>query len=101
MRMIIDFNFPLELFNSLVKNGTVGQRLQQILEDVKPEAVYFSERNGQRGGLMILDVADPSKVPAIAEPLFLTFDANVQFHVAMTPEDLAGAGLDDLGKKWA
>ena len=74
--MIIDFNFPLEPFNSLVKNGTVGQKLQQILEDVKPEAVYFSERNGQRGGLMILDVADPSKVPAIAEPLFLTFDAN-------------------------
>lgn len=101
MRMIIDFNLPLEPFNSLVKNGTVGQKLQQILEDVKPEAVYFSERNGQRGGIMIVDVADPSKVPAIAEPLFLTFNASVQFHVAITPEDLASAGLDDLGKKWA
>lgn len=100
MRMIIDFNFPLEPFNSLVRNGTVGQKLQQILEDVKPEAVYFSERNGQRGGLMIVDVADPSKVPSIAEPLFLTFNANVQLRVAMTAEDLAGAGLDDLGKKW-
>lgn len=99
--MIIDFNLPLEPFNSLVKNGTVGQKLQQILEDVKPEAVYFSERNGQRGGIMIVDVADPSKVPAIAEPLFLTFNASVQFHVAITPEDLASAGLDDLGKKWA
>ena len=99
--MIIDFNLPLEPFNSLVKNGTAGQKLQQILEDVKPEAVYFSERNGQRGGIMIVDVADPSKVPAIAEPLFLTFNANVQFHVAMTPDDLASAGLDDLGKKWA
>ena len=27
--------------------------------------------------------------------------ADVEFHVAMTPEDLARAGLDALGKKWS
>ena len=100
MRMMIDFNLPLEPFNTLVRNGTVGQKIQQILEDIKPEAVYFSERNGKRGGILIVDVADPSKVPAIAEPFFLTFDASVEFHIVMGPEDLARAGLDELGKKW-
>ena len=101
MRMLVDFNFPLEPFNTLVRNGTAGQKIHQILEDIKPEAVYFSERNGKRGGIMIVDVADPSRVPVIAEPFFLTFNASVEFHIVMGPDDLAKAGLDELGKKYA
>ena len=100
MRMLVDVNFPLEPFNTLVRNGTVGQKIQQILEDIKPEAVYFSERDGKRGAILIVDVADPSKVPSIAEPLFLTFNASVEFHIVMGPEELAKAGLDELGKKY-
>lgn len=100
MRMLIDVKLPLEPFNTLVRNGTAGQKIQQILEDIKPEAVYFSERDGKRGAILIVDVADPSKVPAIAEPFFLTFDASVEFHIVMAPEELARAGLDELGKKY-
>ena len=100
MRMLVDFNLPLEPFNTLVRNGTAGQKIEQILADIKPEAVYFSERDGKRGGIMIVDVADPSRVPSIAEPFFLNFNASVQFHVVMAPEELARAGLDDLGKKY-
>lgn len=100
MRMKVDFTMPLEPFNSLVRNGTVGQKIQQILAEIKPEAVYFSAQNGQRGGTMIVDVSDPSQVPSIAEPLFLTFNASVEFDIVMTPEDLARGGLDELGKKW-
>jgi hypothetical protein len=44
---------------------------------------------------------DPSKIPALAEPWFLTFNADVQFRVAMTPEDLKMAGLEELGKNWS
>ncbi len=101
MRMIVDFNCPLEPFNTLVRSGTIDQKMQEILGDIKPEAIYFSERNGKRGGIMIVDVASPSDVPGIAEPLFLTFNATVEFRVAMTPEDLGAAGLDALGKKWS
>jgi hypothetical protein len=50
---------------------------------------------------MIVDVANPSDVPALAEPWFLSFNADVTFHIVMSPEDLARAGLDALGKKWA
>jgi len=99
--MIVDFNCPLEPFNTLVRSGTIDQKMQEILGDIKPEAIYFSERNGKRGGIMIVDVASPSDVPGIAEPLFLTFNATVEFRVAMTPEDLGAAGLDALGKKWS
>ena len=78
MRMLIDVNFPLEPFNTLVRNGTVGQKIQQILADLKTEATYFSERNGKRRGIFIVDITEPSQVPAIAEPFFLTFDASVE-----------------------
>ena len=54
MRMLVDFKFPLEPFNSMVRKGTVGQAIEKVLGDIKPEAVYFSERNGQRGGMAIM-----------------------------------------------
>ena len=100
MRMLIDLDFPLEPFNSYVRDGTAGERIGKILEDLKPEVVYFTEQEGQRGRIMILDVASPSDIPSIAEPFFLTFEAEVRFRVCMSPEDLGNAGLDELGKKW-
>ena len=90
----------MEPFNSYVRDGTAGERIGKILENLKPEAVYFTEQGGQRGGIMIVDVASPSDVPRIAEPFFLTFNAEVRIHVCMSPDDLAKAGLDELGKKW-
>jgi IstB-like ATP binding protein len=42
----------------------------------------------------------PSKIPALAEPWFLTFQADVEFRVVMSPDDLKRAGLDELGKQW-
>lgn len=100
MRMLVDLDLPLEPFNGYVRDGTAGDRLQRILEELKPEAAYFTEQEGKRGGILILDVASPSDVPRIAEPFFLTFNAEVRFHVVMSSDDLARAGLEELGKKW-
>ena len=100
MRMLIEFQLPIEPFNTLVRKGTAGQVIQKILSDVKPEAVYFTAREGKRGGVMIVNLTDPSKIPAIAEPFFLQFDATVAIHPCMTPEDLGKAGLETLGKAW-
>ncbi|MBZ5590844.1 MAG: panthothenate synthetase [Acidobacteriia bacterium] len=101
MRMLMHVQLPLEPFNTAVRDGTAGQKMQRILEAIKPEAAYFSEQNGKRGGTLVVNVKDPSDVPMLAEPWFLTFNAEVEFRIAMTPEDLARANLDALGKKWA
>jgi hypothetical protein len=100
MRMLVDIQLPIEPFNTLVKNGTAGRIMQKILEDLKHEAAYFTARDGKRGGTIVLDVPDASSIPAIAEPFFLHFNASVSFHPCMTPEDLAQAGLEELGKKY-
>jgi hypothetical protein len=101
MRMLLNIKFPPAEFNQAVRDGTVGRKIRRILEDTKPEAVYFTEQNGQRGAILIIDLPDPSKVPAFAEPWFLAFNANVEFRIVMTPDDLQRAGLEELGKKWS
>ena len=101
MRMLLSAKIPHETFNAAVRDGSAGEKLKRILDATKPEAVYFTEQDGRRGAIMIVNLADPSQIPAFAEPWFLTFNADVEFHVVMTPEDLARAGLDALGKKWA
>lgn len=101
MRMLLKVKFPHEEFNQAVRDGSIGNKMRRILEDIKPEAVYFTEQSGQRGAILIIDLIDPSKVPALAEPWFLTFNADVEFHIVMTPEDLQKSGLEELGKKWS
>lgn len=101
MRMLMHVQFPLEPFNTAVRDGSAGQKMRKILEVIKPEAAYFSEHDGRRGGVLVVNVNSASDVPVLAEPWFLTFNAEVKFRIAMTPEDLTRADLEGLGKKWA
>ena len=99
--MLMHLQFPLEPFNTYVKDGSAGHKIQKILEALKPEAAYFCEQNGHRGGTLVVNLKDASEIPMFAEPFFLTFNAHVEFRVAMTPEDLGRANLEAHGKKWA
>jgi hypothetical protein len=98
--MIMNVSIPAEPFNTAARQGTVGKTLQKILEAVKPQAAYFSEQNGRRGAVLIVDVKDASAIPALAEPWFLSFNADCNFRIAMTPEDLARSGIDQIAKGW-
>jgi hypothetical protein len=100
MRILLDITVPHEPFNTFVRDGTAGQKLSRIIDELKPESIYFTEKDGGRGAGMIVELSDSSMVPALAEPWFLTFSAKLQFRVVMSPADLQKAGLDDLGKKW-
>jgi hypothetical protein len=100
MTIILNITLPVHTFNAAVKDGSAGPKLQRILDDMKPEAIYFTEHGGQRGAVAIVNVANSSKIPALAEPWYLTFEASVEFRVAMTPAELKKGGLKALGKKW-
>ena len=101
MKMLMNIRFPHEPFNTLVKEGTVGEIIGKILDDMKPESIYFVEQEGARSAVAIVDVADSSRIPSFAEPFFLNFNADVEFRIAMSPQDLRNAGLEELGKKWS
>ena len=101
MRVLLTVTLPLEPFNTAVRNGTAGATLNRIIEDSKPESVYFTELDGNRTAILVINLERASQIPAFAEPWFLSFNGNCQFRTVMSPEDLAQAGLDELGKKWA
>jgi hypothetical protein len=100
VRILINVTIPHEPFNTLVRQGKAGEVLGRILDETKPEAVYFTERGGRRGAVVVVDLPDASKIPALAEPWFLAFNADCEFGVAMTPQDLQNAGLDKIGARW-
>lgn len=100
MRVLLKVTLAHEEFNAAVRDGSVGQKMQRILGEQKPEAAYFTEFDGKRTGLLIVDLPEASAIPSLAEPWFLTFKADVQIHPVMTPADLAKANLDAVGKKW-
>lgn len=100
MRMLLNVSIPHEPFNSFVRDGSVGTVIRKILEDSKPEAAYFTEQDGTRGAILIVDVQRPSDVPSFAEPWFLKFNADCKFRIVMSAEDLQQAELDTLGSRW-
>jgi hypothetical protein len=97
---MLDILLPNEKFNEMAKSGKIDSVFGRIFEESRPEAVYFTERNGQRNAVVIVDIATESDIPRLAEPWFLSFGATVEFKPAMTPEDLKKANLRDVAKKW-
>ncbi|MGF6487641.1 panthothenate synthetase [Pseudomonas frederiksbergensis] len=100
MKMLLMVEFPHEPFNALVRSGKVGEIMNRVLETIKPEATYFTEQDGMRSGIFLIDIEDPSEIPGYAEPFFLNFQANCKFRVVMSAQNLQDAGLEELGKAW-
>lgn len=101
MRILMNVRIPHEPFNTLVREGKAGNIIQNIIDQLKPESIYFTEQSGTRGAVAIVNIDDPAQIPSFSEPFFLNFNADCEFRIAMTPEDLGKAGLNDLGKKWS
>ncbi len=91
MRFLLKVVMDVEAGNRLAKAGKLGTTIQSILEELKPEAAYFLDTEGQRTGLIFLEMQDASQIPAIAEPWFLALNANIEIHPVMVPGDLAKA----------
>lgn len=91
MRTMLRFSVPVERGNETIKDGSLQQTLEALTQQLNPEAVYFWPEDGERAGLMVFDMADPSEIPQIAEQLFMNLDAAVEFTPVMNAEDLQRA----------
>jgi hypothetical protein len=91
MRFLLKVTIPNDAGNAAARAGKLGKTIKAILDEQKPESVYFTDDHGQRCGYLIIDMADASQIPAFAEPWFLAFNAHIELHPVMTPDDLAKA----------
>ena len=102
MRFLVKAHMDVETANALARLGKLGSTIQSIVEDLKPEAAYFVADEGQRTAYLVVDMQDPSQIPALAEPWFLAFNATIEALPAMVAEDLAKAApaIEQAAKKY-
>ena len=82
MKMLAFIKIPHEPFNTLVKNGRAGEIIGRIVEELKPESIYFTEQNGTRGAVALFEIENSSRIPYFAEPFFLNFNQEVGIQAA-------------------
>ncbi len=102
MRCLVHATLTNESGNALVRDPNMAQRIQTVLEDLRPEAVYFAAANGQRSIYAICTLETGADIPRVAEPLWLAFNASVEIVPVLTPEDMqqAGPSLSQVAQKY-
>ncbi|NLU92378.1 hypothetical protein [Chitinophaga sp. Ak27] len=96
MRTLLRVICQVEASNKAVADGTLAKIMKSTAEKIKPEASYFFASDGCRSAMFIFDLKDPSDIPGIAEPLFMSLNAKVEFSPVMNAEDLQ-KGLANAG----
>jgi hypothetical protein len=99
MRMLLKMQMDVEAGNRAIQDGSFGQMLERVMGQIKPEAAYFTAIDGRRTGLIFFDLQEPSDIPAIAEPFFMTVGASIELLPVMTQEDVQ-KGLKEAAKSF-
>ena len=91
MRFMITCLIPVEEENQSAKAASLHSTIHSIMEELKPEAAYFFDIEGVRGGYIVVKIDDASQISAIAETLFVGLGATIEVHRVMIPEELGQA----------
>lgn len=98
MRTMVKVSLPIGPANEAVRDGRLQSTIQAFMAEFRPEASYFFAEGGRRTALFVLDLQDASRIPVVAESLFMKLDADVDFRPVMNAEDLQ-KGLGEVMKR--
>jgi len=87
-----------EAASEAIRNGTMQTTLQSALEQLNPEAAYFTAQDGMRTAFFVFDLREPAQIPSIAEPLFMPLKAKIDMSPVMNVDDVQ-AGLEEWMKR--
>jgi hypothetical protein len=94
MRCIVEAVIGADAGNRSILDGSLPSKVKRYIEAVKPEAVYFTVKDGQRTIFAVVNFPSEDKMVALNEPLWLDFGASVTVTPAMSLADLEKAGKD-------
>ncbi|WP_331767096.1 DUF3303 family protein [Embleya sp. NBC_00896] len=87
MRMVIRARLNSEAYNQASAGKPMADTIKAIIEQLQPEAAYFTPTEGDRCCYIVFDMQDSSEMPKVAEPFFL-MGAKVSIQPVMNLEDL-------------
>ncbi len=88
MRVLMTVGLDTEKANQAIRANTLEKTMESAIGALKPEAAYFGSMHGKRTGFIIFDLADPSDIPSVAEPLFQELDAEIDLTPVMSFGDV-------------
>jgi hypothetical protein len=88
MRFLIRATIPTEAGNLMVQDPNFLRKLEEYVNKVNAEAVYFFEANGNRIASFIVDIQSSEQIPVLTEPLFIKMGAHVELLPVMSLDDL-------------
>lgn len=100
MRTLLKISMDVEKANSALRDGNMQKVMTALMDQLHPEAAYFTTEFGKRTAYVFFNLTDPSQIPVIAEPLFSTFGAEIDLKPVMNRDDLM-KGLQSIGAKKA
>jgi hypothetical protein len=98
MRMLLKAVMDTEVGNETVRRGAVAEALDQMRENLQPEAVYGVVEDGQRTLIVVFDLADPSQIPVACEGFFQQAKAKITLSPCMTEEEMK-KGVDEVARR--
>lgn len=103
MRFLLKVTIPNDRGRERISDPQFGQKMKELLGEIKAEAAYFTSVDKQRGAYIILNMDDVSQMPSLTEPLFIWLKADLEIFPVMTPQDLekAGPAMGASVKKWS
>jgi hypothetical protein len=94
MRMLLKVTIPTTSGNKSIAEGKLPGVISRTLEELKPEAAYFTAWHGNRTALLFFDLKDATLMPSLVEPLFAGLDAEIDLVPVMNAAELK----EGLGK---
>jgi hypothetical protein len=100
MKFLFEIKMPTEIGNKKLEEGSMLKDISKVLDQLHPEAVYFSVSGGKRAIYMIIEMTKSEKLPEIAEQFWLNLHADVYFNLILDADEFkrAGAGIEKVVK---
>lgn len=96
MRVLMTVRMDTEKANKAITDKSLAQKMQSVLDRIKPEAAYFGATDGHRTAFIVFDLEDPTGIPTAAEPFFQHLGAKIDLMPVMDFKDVQ-TGLAKLG----
>jgi hypothetical protein len=100
MRMLLKAVLDTGSANEVFRSGAAAEALDRIQEALQPEALYAFVEDGERAFFAVFDLADPSEIPVISEPLYQRANVKLTLTPCMTLEDMK-KGIEEAARRMA